>query len=123
MRYSFVLLVSAREFNNHLEPLTKMAVKSIPTDHRVRQMHQHFMDIVTLFVAYPQSAKSLLPTECALDYPTKATQALAAVHTAPRNPRHDPTLAQPAAQGFIIIRLVGMQFGRPTPWTPTLPTN
>src|SRR5918993_1871039 len=101
-----------------LEPLTKMAVDSSPTDHSVRQMHQRFVDVVPLLVTHAQATEPLLPTNRPLDHPAVAAQPDAAFDPAPREPRCDATLAQRLPRLAVVIRLVGMQL-RGAPPRPT----
>jgi len=96
-----------------------MAVYSTPTDHRVRQMHERFMNVIALFVAHPQAPKSLLPTKRPLNYPAITSQALTALHAPSSDPRNNPPLSQLSSQGRIIIGFVGVQLDGSLPWTPT----
>jgi hypothetical protein len=100
-----------------------MAIESTPTNHRVRQLHQRLVDVVTLFVSHPQSAKSLLPTQRALDHPAEAAQTRTAVDATSRDPRHDASLPQSATQGLVIIRFVGVQLLGALSWPPALATH
>src|SRR5215216_5416328 len=89
-----------------------MAVESTPTDHRICQMYQRLMDVVSLLVSHAQATEALLPANRPLDYPAVATQPYAALNPAPREPRRDAALAQPLSQLPVVIRLVGVQLLR-----------
>src|SRR5215203_1120875 len=86
-----------------------MAVESTPTDHRVRQMHQRLMDVVSLLISHAQAAEPLLPTNRPLHHPAVATQPHAALDATPRDPWRDAPPAQLLPQRPVVIRLVGVQ--------------
>lgn len=89
-----------------------MAVESAPTDHRVRQMHQRFVDVISLLISHPQAAEAWLPANRPLDHPAVAAQPHAALDSAPRDSWRDASLAQRGPQRPVVIRLVGVHLLR-----------
>src|SRR3954471_6335830 len=100
-----------------------MAVDSTPADHCVSQMHQRFVNIVSLLISHAQATEALLPTNRPLDHPAIAAQPHAALDPAPREPRRDAALAQRLPQDPVVIRLVGVQLRGALAWATALTTH
>ena len=97
-----------------------MAVEFTPTDHRICQMYQRLVDVVSLLISHTQATEALLPTNRPLDHPAVATQPHAALDPAPRDSRSDSSRTQLLPQGPVVIRLVGVQLRGALPRTPAL---
>ena len=84
-------------------------------DEGAAERGEGLVDVGPAFVAYGKATHAVQPGVGALDHPAVTTEALTALHPAPRDAWPDATGAALAAAAPMVVALVGMQLVRTPP--------